>query len=430
MLTNLNRKSRRSASESRVWSLGDYAVPLIKAVLWAAIAVLLVGCGASGVDGSIVASGFIEGTEVTIAPEVSGQITEMVVDRGDLVQMGDVLVRLDGAVLQSQRLQAEAGVAGAHANLARVLAGARAEEITAAQATLAQAQAQRDGAAQAVIDAREVISSPLSLDAQVDAGRTQVRLAEQSVEMAKANLAEMELKHRIYAEQGGDTKRIWDLQLQASQAYLAQANAELTGAQRYLSAQEAMRANPLLLRAQLHEAETQYRLAETRVTAAQAKLDELEAGPTEEEVAVAEAQVRRAEAALHLIDLQIGQLTLVAPLDGVVTSRNAKTGETAAPGMPLLSIANLDEVTLVIYVPENRVGEIQVGQEAEVRVDSFPERVFVGRVMSIAGRAEFTPRNVQTKEERVNLVFAVKVRILNPDGDLKLGMPADATIWP
>jgi len=430
MLTNLNRKSRSLASESWVWSLGDYAVPLIRVVLWAAIAVLLVGCGSSGVDGSIVASGFIEGTEVTVAPEVSGRIAEMLVDRGDSVQAGDVLVRLDEAVLQSQILEAEAGVAGARANLAHVLAGARAEEITAAQATLAQAQAQRDGAAQAVIDAREVISNPLSLDAYVDAGRTQVHLAEQNVEMAKADLAEMELKHRIYAEQGGDTKRIWDLQLQASQADLAQAQAELTGAQRYLNALEAMRANPLALEARLHGAETQDRLAETRVTAAQEALDELEAGPTEEEVAVAEAQLHQAEAARHLIDVQIGQLTLVAPLDGVVTSRNAQTGETAAPGMPLLSIANLDEVTLVIYVPENRVGEIQVGQEVEVRVDSFPESVFSGRVVTIAGRAEFTPRNVQTKEERVNLVFAVKVRIPNPDGDLKMGMPADATVWP
>ncbi|MFQ6102319.1 MAG: HlyD family secretion protein [Anaerolineae bacterium] len=109
-------------------------------------------------------------------------------------------------------------------------------------------------------------------------------------------------------------------------------------------------------------------------------------------------------------------------MDGLVTTRSGRTGETATAGAPLLTIANLDEVTLVIYIPENRIGQVQV--------DSFPERVFAGEVASIAGEAEFTPRNVQTQEERVNLVFAVKVRILNPNRDLKPGMPADATIQP
>ena len=143
---------------------------------------------------------------------------------------------------------------------------------------------------------------------------------------------------------------------------------------------------------------------------------------------MAEAQVRQAQAAVHLIDAQIAQLTLTAPMDGIVTSRSSQAGETAAAGLPLLTIANLDEVTLVIYIPETRVGQIQTGQEVEVQVDSFPDRVFVGEVVNIAGEAEFTPRNVQTQEERVNLVFAVKVRIPNADSVLKPGMPADATV--
>jgi multidrug resistance efflux pump len=114
----------------------------------------------------------------------------------------------------------------------------------------------------------------------------------------------------------------------------------------------------------------------------------------------------------------------------VVGTRSAQVGETATAGKPLLTIASLDEVKLVLYIPENRVGQVQIGQEVEVEVDSFPERVFVGRVESIAGQAEFTPRNVQTKEERVNLVFAVDVSIPNRGHALKPGMPADATIRP
>ncbi len=392
--------------------------------------VLLAGCASAQAEGPLIASGFIEGEEVMVAPETAGRIAEMLVDRGDEVRAGDVLVRLDDALLQSQRLEAEAGLTAARANLARVLAGARPEEIVAARAALAQAEAKRDGATQAVINAQDAISTPLSLDAKIDGARTQVNLAEQNVEMAEANLAETELKRNLYAGQGGDVERTWDLQLQAAQAALAAAGAELEGAQKYLDALWAIRADPLILESRLHAAEMQHRIAEAQVAAAQAALDELEAGPTEEEIAVAEAQVRQAEAAVGLIDAQIAQLTLTGPMDGIVTSRSSQTGETATAGAVLLIIANLDQVTLVIYIPENRIGQVRVGQDVQVQVDSFPERTFVGQVASIAGEAEFTPRNVQTQEERVNLVFAVKVRIPNADRALKPGMPADATIRP
>jgi HlyD family secretion protein len=419
---------KRSQSSNPRLPVGRWLLPLACLLL----VVLLAGCGESpaAADGPIVASGFIEGDEVVIASETSGQIVEMFVERGDVVEAGDGLVRLDDVLLQSQRLEAEAGLTGARANLAHVLAGSRPEEIAAAQAALARAEAERDGAAQAVVNATEAISSPISLDAEIDAAYTQARLTEQSVEMAEANLAEIQMRRDVYADQGGDVERSWDLQVQASQAALRQAQAELSGYWAYLAALRAMRDDPLSLQAQLHGAETQYGLSEAQVDAARAKLDELEAGPTEEQVAMAEAQVRQAEAAVRLIDVQIERLALSAPIDGVVTSRSAQVGETTTAGSPLLTIASLDEVTLVIYIPENRIGQVQLNQEVEVQVDSFPERVFVGRVTNIANEAEFTPRNVQTQEERVNLVFAVKVSIPNPDYHLKPGMPADATIRP
>jgi multidrug resistance efflux pump len=378
----------------------------------------------------ILASGFIEGEEVIVASEVSGHIAEMLVDRGDAVEKAMVLIRLDDAVLQSQRLEVEAALAAASANLARVQAGARPEEIAAAEAALAQADAARDGAVKAVANAQELIDNPLTLDAEINAARTQVSLAEQSVEMAEANLAEVELERGPHIGEGGDTEKTWDLTLQAAEAEMAMAEAELDGAQQYLVTLLEIRANPLELQAQLHGAETQLELAEAEVVAAQARLDELQAGPTEEEVALAEAQVRQAEAAVRIVDAQIARLTLTAPMDGIVTSRSAQVGETATAGMPLLTLANLDVVTLVIYIPTTRVGQLRLGQEVEVQVDSYPARVFVGEVSNIAGEAEFTPRNVQTQEERVNLVYAVKVRIPNPDHELKPGLPADATIRP
>ncbi len=393
-----------------------------------ALILLLLGCASETANGTITASGFIEGREVSVASQVSGRIVVMHVSRGDEVQAGDVLVRLDDAVFQSQRLEVESGVAAAEANLARVMAGARPAEISAAAAALAQAEARLEGANLAVVNARDVVSKPLELEMEIAAARTQVALAEQGVEMAEASLAETRLKWNVYKDRGGDEKRTWDLQVQASEAALQEAEAELNGARRYLSVLIEMRNNPLTLQSQLHGAEAQARLAEAQVDAAQASLDEAEAGASAEEIAVAEAQLRQAEAALRLIDAQIDQLTLEAPMDGVVTSQASKAGETASAGMPLLTIANLDKVDLVIYIPVTQIGRVKLGQMVEVQVDSFPDRVFMGEVVNIASEAEFTPRNVQTQEERVNLVFAVKVRLSNEDHALKPGMPADATV--
>jgi len=393
-----------------------------------ALVLLLLGCASETANGTITASGFIEGKEVTIASQVSGRIAEMRVNRGDEVRAGDVLVQLDDAVLQSQRLEVESGVAAAEANLARVLAGARPEEVAVARAALSQAEARLEGAKQAVVNARDVISKPLTLETEIAAARTQVKLAEQDVEMAEANLAETRLKWNVYQDQGGDVKRTWDLQVRAAEAALQRAQANLNGARRYLGALIEMRDNPLRLQTELHGAETQARLARAQVGVAQASLDEMEAGATAEEIAVTEARLHQAKAALRLIDAQIDHLTLEAPMDGTVTSRVSKAGETATAGMPLVTIANLDEVELVIYIPVTQIGRVKLGQAVEVEVDSFPDRVFIGEIVNIAGEAEFTPRNVQTQEERVNLVFAVKVRLSNEDHALKPGMPADATV--
>ena len=389
------------------------------------------GCAAPQADdGTLTASGFIEGEEVTVAAEIQGLIVKVLADRGDEVQAGDLIVRLDDAALKSQRAEAEAALSAARADLARVQSGPQAEDITAARAILDETEARRDGAKQAVLNAEDVISNPLDMEAQIDQARAQVDLAEQNVELQEADLEATKIQRGVYIERGGDVATTWDLQLQAAHARLDKAEAQLSGARAYLGALLAIRDNPLTLEAELHQAETQFEIAKAEVARARAKLEELQAGPTPEEIAVAEAQVRQAEAGIQLIDARSDQLTLEAPMDGIVSTRSAQEGETATAGKPLLTIANLDEVTLVIYIPENRIGHVNIGQEVQVTVDSFPERTFSGRVASIAGEAEFTPRNVQTEEERVNLVFAVDVSIPNPDRALKPGMPADATISP
>jgi len=392
------------------------------------IGLWLTACTARPANGSITASGFIEGDEVVIASAVGGRVAEVLVEEGDEVAAGQVLVRLDDALLQTQRAEALAAVAAAEANLARVRAGARPAEREAARAALAQAEAERDGALRALEHARQALSDPQELNAQIAQAETDVALAEQELETARADLNQTEMLYTVYDDQGGDVERTWSLNVQAARAAVEAAQARLDGANRYLNALYGIRARPLALQAQLHAAEAAAQAAEAAVAVAQAAVDQAEAGPTPEEVALAQAQLHQAQAALGLVDAQLAQLTLTAPISGTVTSRSIHAGETAVAGGTLLTLANLDQVTLVLYIPENRIGQVEVGQPVEVTVDSFPGRTFVGHVTTIAREAEFTPRNVQTQEERVNLVFAVKVTIPNPDHALRPGMPADAVI--
>lgn len=128
------------------------------------------------------------------------------------------------------------------------------------------------------------------------------------------------------------------------------------------------------------------------------------------------------------LELQIDKLSIRSPLDGIVARKSVRVGEVASPASTLMVVSKLDQVELTLYVPEGQLGQVRVGQKVEVQVDSFPRESFPGEVISIATRAEFTPRNVQTQKDRLNLVFAVKVKIPNVDLRLKPGMPADATI--
>jgi len=132
----------------------------------------------------------------------------------------------------------------------------------------------------------------------------------------------------------------------------------------------------------------------------------------------------------QVVQAQMSRLELRAPLGGVVQKRIAHKGEFVGPGTAILTIADPTDLKLTLYVLEAELGHVSVGQSVSVRADSFPERVFNGQVRTIATRAEFTPRNVQTQKDRQNLVFGVTVRVPNPDGSLKAGLPVDATFDP
>jgi HlyD family secretion protein len=147
------------------------------------------------------------------------------------------------------------------------------------------------------------------------------------------------------------------------------------------------------------------------------------------QVESAGARVKANEAALKIAEIQMSYSILKAPFSGVITSRNAELGELVSVGREVFSMADLSSVDLKIYVDEESIGRVKHGQNVEVKVDTFQDKTYKGRVAFISPDAEFTPKIIQTHKERVKLVYLVKVRIPNPEIELKTGMPADAWIW-
>jgi HlyD family secretion protein len=158
---------------------------------------------------------------------------------------------------------------------------------------------------------------------------------------------------------------------------------------------------------------------------AEQNLARLEHGNRPEEIRAAEAQVELANVRLAQAEKAISDCTIAAPLAGTVTTRSREPGEWVTPGAPLVTLSRLDEVWLAIYIPENRLSRVKLGQPASVRIDGDPQR-YAGVITFISPQAEFTPKNVQTPDERAKLVYRVKVTLKNPKGLFKPGLPADA----
>lgn len=409
-------------------------------------------------NGALAASGTIEAVEVTISPELSGKVAEVLVDEGDAVKAGDVLFKLDGALLIAQRdvaaaaldtaraaasiasaaletarAQYELTLIGVHAEAAAArTAGWRAanpsgytlpgwyftreEEITAAQSAVEAAKSARD-AAQAKLD---------GLLPKAHAGFI---TAETRLINAKATfvIAKDVLDRASLARDNADLKSA------AQDAYDA-AKTELEDAQTAyddLTDTDSAK-NIITARAELSVAQEGYDAARDRLTllqtgdysprmaAAQAAVQQAEAAAYQAQIAVAQA-----EAQLALIDAQIGKLTISAPADGVVLTRIIQPGEVVAPASSALTLVLLDSLTITVYIPEDRYGQISLGQAATVSVDSFPGETFMATVTHISDRAEFTPRNVQTVEGRKSTVFAIRLKVEDLQGKLKPGMPAD-----
>jgi len=380
------------------------------------------------------ASGTIEAEQVTIASEIGGRVVMVYGRQGQTVEQGEVLIALDDALIRAQIGQAQAEVEKAQAELEQLLAGARPHQVERARAELAQAEAKAAGAKQAWEDARRLREDPQELDAQIHAAQNEVALAEARLDAARARLSEAEARYEASKGGGSDiektTQEILRRQVEAARLAVQQAELALAGARQTLAVLQQIRAQPASLDTSVHQAEWGYKLAEAEVEVRRAELALLTAGPRAEEVALARRKVELAQRAVEALEVQRDKLTLRAPIAGLISSVMIHDGESATAGAALMTISDLAHVHLTIYVPEADLGRVYLGQPAEVRVDAYPDRVFPGRVTYIASQAEFTPRSVQTKEERVNMVFAVKIALDNAEGILKPGMPADAKLLP
>lgn len=298
----------------------------------AAVAIMLAvlsGCSGSA-DETVIVTGTLEATEVTVSAQVNGIIQTILVREGDFVRSGDTLAVIDRSEWIGQWRQAEANLAAMEAQYRLALEGPRKED-------LAQAEAQ--------------------------------------FESARNDLTRME---DLFKSRAVTSKQLED--------------------------------------------------ARTRFTLTEQTLKKLREGSREEERMLARARRDQAEAAATVVRKKLADCTIIAPSNGTVTNRFVEPGELAVPGSAMVRLADLSELTIRVYVPETLLPRIRLGQRADVLVDAFDNRSFEGSVVHISPTAEFTPKNIQTQDERVKLVFAVKVRVPNPDGTLKAGLPADVSL--
>lgn len=400
----------------------------------------------AGTDATaLTASGAIEATQVNIAPEVAGKVTEVLVEEGQSVSMNTPLLRLDPSLLAAQRAVSSAAVDSATATLA----AAQLKYDQTLESALAAQAAQRSKDWQA--SAPGEFDQPnwyIEQDQQVAAAQAELGAAQAAIDDANANLDQVitDLKNSdfLQAEQDlADARAAFVIAEQvkdqasnasdsgglseAAQDYYDEALTELEDAEEaYNDLMNSDEAEDVeYARGQVLVARQRYDAAYARLLTLQTGADSPAVIAAAKELDKAKSALAQAEASLALIDAQIAKLEVKAPMDGVILTRNVEPGEFVQPGATTLTIGNLNELTITVYIPENRYGEISLGQTATLTVDSFPDVTFNATVIQIADKAEFTPRNVQTVEGRSSTVFAIKLSVQDPDGMLKIGMPAD-----
>jgi HlyD family secretion protein len=382
-----------------------------------AIVVVVVGLLASGAalwrwwqrppEGVLVASGTIEATEIAVSFKIPGRVIARPADEGQRLGAGDLVARLESKELEADVDRLRASLVATETRLPQLRT-----EI-ALQEALTRA---RIAEAQAVLAARDERLAQLKSGSRPQ----EVQRAQADLRQAKATLDNAEIESRrmdaLYRE-GGVSAQVRDA---------ARTNLDVA-VERHRSALEQfdlVKEGPR--QEEIRQAEADVRQA--RAALLQAQAGELETLRKRQELAIVQATVARDRAALAAAETQLGYTVLASPQAGVVLRKHVEPGEMIALGTPAITLADLTNIWLKIYIPEPQLGRVKLGQSAEITTDSYHGKTYRGKITFINSEAEFTPKNVQTQEERVKLVFAVKIRVDNPNQELKPGMPADARI--
>jgi HlyD family secretion protein len=358
-------------------------------------------------DHTIKISGNIELTEVNISFKTSGKLVELMVDEGDPVKKGMTLARLDTEQLQHQREREQAALAGSQAQVDQLHTAIAYQKAT----TKGQIDQWRAELNHAEANLQKLLAGSRTQEIQqaragVDEARAQYEWARREWDRAKVLYENEDISTSQYEQ--------FRTRFEGAAATLKQAE------QRFALVQEGPRKEDIdAARAQVARARAGLQLAEA---------SHLEVTRREQELETRHADVDRARAQVQVVESQLNDTVAISPIDGVVLVKAAEVGEVLAPGTTVVTVGDLDHPWLRGYISEQDLGRVKLGAKVKVTTDSYPAKVYWGRVSFISSEAEFTPKQIQTREERVKLVYRMKIDIANPQHELKSNMPADAEI--
>jgi membrane fusion protein YbhG len=357
-------------------------------------------------DNRLMISGNIELTEVNIAFKTAGRLIERDADEGDAVKRGQVIARLDREQLLAQRERETAGLQSAQSQLAQAETG-----LAWQKATLAADVAQRT-------------ADLASTEARLRELRNGSRPQEKQDAKAAVDAAQAEAQR---AQADWDRAQTLIKNDDISRAQFDQYRQRWEGATAALrSAKEKQALVDAGPRVEVIQAQ-QGQLERARAALAMAQANSLEIKRREQDLAARRADIERARANLAIIDSQLADTIALCPADGVVLVKSAEVGEILAPGTTVLTVGDLDHPWLRGYINETDRPRVRLGAKARVTTDE-PGKLYWGTVSFISSEAEFTPKQIQTQQERVKLVYRIKIDLPNPRHELKSNMPADAEI--
>jgi len=361
----------------------------------------------NSVRSGILASGQVEVTEVDLSFRIPGHVARLLVEEGSQVKKGEPLAELKQTVLLARRDQARAGVKELEARLASLDLGIRIKE------EVLEAEVKRARAGVSAARARYRSLKKGSRTEEInEAAAARDRAQTEFVNRRK----DFERMSNLYERRIIPTSQYDDARtaLEAAQASFEAAR------ERY----NLVKAGPR--QETVREGRANLYGSDAALSAAKAARREVEKMKLDRKALMAQAEQTRAM--LTLAEDDLAESRLFAPFDGFVTIKNVEEQEFVQAGTPVLTLAHLDRVWVKTYVPETELGRLRLGQKAEITTDSFPDKTYPGTVTYISPLAEFTPKNVQTREERVKLVYRIKISLDNPNQELKAGMPVDVLL--